>query len=170
MFQEYSILRINHPEKNLPEILPCNFPFNFSKRNGLTKIISEKLEEGRKDRRNFECEICYKKFTWKNALVGHQKTVHASFFNRPEQNSTTPDSEDKKAFECEICYKKFIWKNALVSHQKSVHPAFFQRPEQELHNGSRGASINNSQSNPLVSSQQQFISNLALFCNSAQSK
>jgi len=168
--EEYSILRINHPEKNLPEILPCNFPFNFSKRNGLTKIISEKLEEGRKDRRNFECEICYKKFTWKNALVGHQKTVHASFFNRPEQNSTTPDSDDKKSFECEICYKKFIWKNALVSHQKSVHSAFFQRPEQELHNGSRGASINNSQSSPLVSSQQQFISNLALFCNSAQSK
>ena len=163
-------MSINHPEKTLPNSALRCLKYNFCRRNNLEKLIQEKVEATRKDRRIYECEICYKKFTWKNALVGHQKTVHASFFNRPEQNSTTPDSDDKKSFECEICYKKFIWKNALVSHQKSVHPAFFQRPEQELHNGSRGASINNSQSSPLVSSQQQFISNLALFCNSAQSK
>jgi len=58
-----------------------NFVYNFAKRNNLDQIINNKIEADREDRRNFECEICYQKFTFKNALVKHRERAHSAFYN-----------------------------------------------------------------------------------------
>ena len=58
-----------------------NFVYNFAKRNNLDQIINNKIDADREDRRNFECEICYQKFTFKNALVKHRGRAHSAFYN-----------------------------------------------------------------------------------------
>merc|ERR1719300_274646 len=65
--EELNIKRINHPEKNLPESYVKSFKYNFVKRNNLDKFIQAITEAAIRDRRIFECEICYNKFTFKNS-------------------------------------------------------------------------------------------------------
>jgi len=76
---ELSIMSINHPEKKLPESAK-SFKYHFARRNNLAKLIQDKVEAKRKDRRIYECEICYYKFTFKNSLVSHQKKSHPAFY------------------------------------------------------------------------------------------
>ena len=57
------------------------------------------------DHRNFQCEICAKKFTTKWSLKVHMKTIH----------------EGAKDHECAICGKKFSRKSSLKRHVSSVH-------------------------------------------------
>jgi len=78
--EELNIKRINHPEKNLPESYVKSFKYNFVKRNNLDKFIQAITEAAIKDRRIFECEICYNKFTFKNSLVSHLKKCHSAFY------------------------------------------------------------------------------------------
>jgi len=79
--EEVNIKRINHPEKNLPDSFVKSFKYNFVKRNNLDKFIQVNVEAAIKDRRIFECEICYNKFTFKNSLVSHLKKCHSAFYN-----------------------------------------------------------------------------------------
>jgi len=76
--EELNILRVNQPERGLPEKLTERYMRLFCDRNDLKKHI-EKFKESKRNR-IFECEICYQKFTFKNCLVGHQRTVHPAFF------------------------------------------------------------------------------------------
>jgi len=79
--EELSIKRINHPEKNLSESFSRSYKYAFARRTNLDKLIQDKVEAALKDRRIFECEICYQKFTFKNSLVCHQKKSHLAFYN-----------------------------------------------------------------------------------------
>jgi len=78
--EELSIKRINHPEKNLSESFSRSYKYAFARRTNLDKLIQDKVEAALKDRRIFECEICYQKFTFKNSLVSHQKKSHPAFY------------------------------------------------------------------------------------------
>jgi len=78
---ELSIKKINHPEKNISEAFLRNYKYAFVRRSNLDKYIQVNVEAGMKDRRIFECEICYKKYTFKNILVSHQKKCHSAFYN-----------------------------------------------------------------------------------------
>ena len=79
--EEIGIKRINHPEKDLSESFVRSYKYAFARRTNLDKLIQEKVEAALKDRRIFECEICYQKFTFKNSLVCHQKKSHSAFYN-----------------------------------------------------------------------------------------
>ena len=81
IIEEFEVIKVNFPEKsskinsligNHPYFL--KFTICFAKKNDLKKYFSEDTRQ-----RNFECDICCKKFTFKNCLVKHQKSVHYSF-------------------------------------------------------------------------------------------
>ena len=75
--QELRNIQINNP-KRFNQIADTNisttFVTNFAKRNGLMKFISQEAMLGSK--RRFECDVCGNKFTLKNSLVAHKKTIH----------------------------------------------------------------------------------------------
>jgi len=80
LHEELNILRVNQPDRGLPEVLTKRYLGCFCVRNDLKKHIVKFAESKR--HRIFECEICYQKFTFKNCLVGHQRSVHPAFFQR----------------------------------------------------------------------------------------
>ena len=80
LYEELNNLRVNQPDRGLPEVLTRRYLGLFCERNDLKKHIVKFTESKR--HRIFECEICYQKFTFKNCLVGHQRTVHPAFFQR----------------------------------------------------------------------------------------
>lgn len=70
--EEVEIIKINFPDRDLK--LDDWFVRNFANRHELKRYFPEDNKI-----RNFECDICLKKFVLKNALVRHQKKVHYSF-------------------------------------------------------------------------------------------
>ena len=71
---EISILQVNYPDKygnlNLP-----SFARRFARRHNLTKIIeANKLKK--KERNQYDCDMCGATFTFKNSLMFHRKTIH----------------------------------------------------------------------------------------------
>ena len=68
--EEIEIIRINFPERRgLNDIR--NFCYAFIRRHDLDKYYKK---DG-----NFQCDVCFKGFTMKNAMVLHQKNIHYSF-------------------------------------------------------------------------------------------
>ena len=70
--EEVEIIKVNFPDRELK--LDDWFIRNFANRHELKKYFPEDNKV-----RNFECDVCFKKFVLKNALVRHQKKVHYSF-------------------------------------------------------------------------------------------
>ena len=82
--EEYEILKVNFPErKPLEELQPKlkHFIYNFASRHNLKELCDLQLKEDRDTRRNFECEICQSSFTYKNALVLHQRKKHSFLYS-----------------------------------------------------------------------------------------
>ena len=85
--EEFEILKVNFPErKNLEELqqnpklyLACIV--NFSNRHRLSRLCDRQLKQDREERRIFECEICQDSFTFKNALVSHQRRAHSFMYS-----------------------------------------------------------------------------------------
>ena len=91
LLEEFNIIQVNQPNRDISGAfakenersngrahssgLKSNFVYNFCTRHNLKKYF--KPDDIIRD---FECEICYKKFARKNGLVFHQRTVHASFY------------------------------------------------------------------------------------------
>ena len=69
---EVDIININFPERNLK--LNNNFVQKLYYRTELNKFFPEDNKV-----RDFECDVCFKKFTYKKTLVSHQKTIHYNF-------------------------------------------------------------------------------------------
>ena len=53
-----------------------NFVQYFANKYELKKFVPEDNKV-----RDFECEVCLKKFTFKKAMIAHQKTIHYSFLS-----------------------------------------------------------------------------------------
>ena len=85
--EEFEILKINFPERRILEELqqsPIKFNaciFNFAKRHRLSELCDRQLKQERDERRVHECEVCHSAFTWKNALVTHQRTMHSFMYS-----------------------------------------------------------------------------------------
>ena len=85
--EEFEILKINFPERKILEELqqsPTKFNaciFNFAKRHRLSELCDRQLKQERDERRVHECEVCHSAFTWKNALVTHQRTMHSFMYS-----------------------------------------------------------------------------------------
>ena len=56
-----------------------------------------------------ECEVCGRKFTEKNKMHRHMRTVH--------------EIGDVKTFQCSVCSKTFKRNDTLRMHLKKVHKA-----------------------------------------------
>ena len=72
-----------------------------------------------------KCEMCHCKFTLKNALTNHIKTVHEkerSFSQKQNLNTYIKEGNmEIKAFKCKYCSKSFSIKKYMDSHEKRVH-------------------------------------------------
>ena len=53
---------------------------NLANRNNIRDLVNSHIKKDRDQRRNYECEICYQTFTYKNCLTGHKKTCHSFLF------------------------------------------------------------------------------------------
>ena len=72
-----NVILVNFPDRETDLNRVKNnsvFTFNFAKRHDLLKFYPEDEKE-----RNFECDVCFKRFTYKNAMVAHKKRIHYSF-------------------------------------------------------------------------------------------
>ena len=75
--EEVNVLLINFPERENILIHLLNskhFAYNFATRHNLHRFYPEDEKE-----RKFECDVCFKRFTYNNALVLHKKRIHYSF-------------------------------------------------------------------------------------------
>ena len=87
LLEEAEIVKVNQPERTEQMTFATNqllwsFTFAFIKRNEMDQIC---VAENRKDleqRRIYECEICYKAFTYQNSLVSHRRKCHGFLFAR----------------------------------------------------------------------------------------
>ena len=77
--QEVERIKLKYPERNIVmskvKGADENFVRHFADRNDLKKyLVVKKLIK-----KEFECDVCFKGFTMKNAMDLHQKTVHYNF-------------------------------------------------------------------------------------------
>ena len=88
--EEAEVIKINHPErsdhlefgrkgrKGRQQIY--TYVSNLASRNNIRHLVNSNIKKDRDQRRNYECEICYQTFTYKNCLTGHKKTCHSFLF------------------------------------------------------------------------------------------
>ena len=80
--EEFEVIKVNFPERSeqIDYMLKNHDRFQsfreyFMKKHGVKKYFSGDDKE-----RNFECDICFKRFRFKNSMEFHRKTVHSFLF------------------------------------------------------------------------------------------
>ena len=87
LIEELNIIKVNEPQREeIFKLLPdapdveksplYNFAYAFAQRNRLHALATQKRDEDLELRRNYECDLCEKRYTWKNALTEHRRRVH----------------------------------------------------------------------------------------------
>ena len=83
LFEELNVIKVNEPHREeilklcLDEKLSKNaFTYSFAHRNKLHALATQRRDEDLEQRRNYECDLCEKSYTWKNALTLHRRNVH----------------------------------------------------------------------------------------------
>ena len=80
------MVKINHPERaeqmEFSKKQIDSFVFNVARRNNLTDLINSQIRKDRDQRRIYECEVCYRTFTYQNSLVAHRRKTHSFLFGR----------------------------------------------------------------------------------------
>ena len=69
---DVEIININFPDRNIQ--MSSDLVRHLAERNELDKFFPKD-----KKARDFQCDVCCKKFTWKKAMILHQKRLHYSF-------------------------------------------------------------------------------------------
>ena len=74
MKDEISILQVNYPDK-YGNLDLRSFASRFARRHNLTKIMeANKLKK--KERNQYDCDMCGTTFTFKNSLMFHRRKIH----------------------------------------------------------------------------------------------
>jgi len=87
LIEELNIIKVNEPQReeifklfqDAPDVEKStlyNFAYAFAQRNRLHALATQKRDEDLELRRNYECDLCEKRYTWKNALTEHRRRVH----------------------------------------------------------------------------------------------
>ena len=78
--EEFEVVKVNLPERSskVDDLIKNPSRFQqfctyFTKKYDLNRHFPERIG-------NYECEVCYKRFTFKNSMVSHRKTVHSFLF------------------------------------------------------------------------------------------
>ena len=82
--EELEVIKVNFPERTerIQKLMDhkgycIDFARRFALRHNLKKYFPEDTRE-----RPYECDVCLKRFTFKNTLVKHTKVVHYSFLHQ----------------------------------------------------------------------------------------
>ena len=73
MLEEISLLQINEPERKF--LTSDSFTRHLGERHGLFNRVRELKD----DKREFECDICCKKYVLLKGLLYHKRHVHFPF-------------------------------------------------------------------------------------------
>lgn len=73
--------------------------------------------------RNYECQICQKKFLYSYNVVAHIRNVH--------EKAGQSGSVDLYQFECKVCNEKFPKATILREHLMQVHGAIGEEVVEE---------------------------------------
>jgi len=76
MIEEISLLQINEPERKF--LTTDRFTIILGERHGLFNRVRE-LKDAKREGYEFECDICFKKYSLKNSLMFHKREVHFPF-------------------------------------------------------------------------------------------
>ena len=88
VLEEAEVVKINQPERSdqmefgNERSKIYSFVHNFARRHNIKNLINSEIKKDRDQRRNFECEVCYRTFTYKNTLVTHRRKSHSFLFGR----------------------------------------------------------------------------------------
>ena len=90
-----------------------------------TSDLKENIRTVHEKKKEQKCEMCHCKFTIKDALTNHIKTVHEeerSFSQKQNLNAHIKEvNMEIKAFKCKYCNKSFSTKKYMHSHEKRIH-------------------------------------------------
>ena len=82
--EEAEVVKINQPERSNEMTFTAKslyeFAYALAERNGILDLCTRTMRRDRDNRRTYECEICYRSFTFKNSLVSHQKRCHSFLY------------------------------------------------------------------------------------------
>lgn len=76
MNEEISLLQINEPERKF--LTTYRFTLKLGERHGLFNRVRE-LKDAKREGYEFECDVCFKKYSLKNSLMFHKREVHFPF-------------------------------------------------------------------------------------------
>ena len=85
LIEELNVIKVNEPHREeIPKLCldegkskkAYEFAYCFAKRNKLHALATQRRDEDLELRRNYECDLCEKRYTWKNALTEHRRRVH----------------------------------------------------------------------------------------------
>ena len=84
ILEEADVIKINQPERSDKMFFTSTSIITFSHaladRNGITDLVNSLIRKDRESRRNYECEICQRSFTYQNSLVKHRKVTHSFLY------------------------------------------------------------------------------------------
>ena len=73
--EEFEILKVNDPEKNMTKRQWIGFAYGFMGRHNLTEAFKAAIARRRENLKH-ECDLCGLKFSFKNCVEKHRKLVH----------------------------------------------------------------------------------------------
>jgi len=133
-------LLINHKiktHKTEDKLFSCNFCGGFfSAEQHLAEHKGKTHTEKVKILTQYLCEICEKKFAFKDKLIKHKKNKHPQEFNRYSCEMCEQDFESnsnlifhkktthitEKLYSCEVCETELTSKSTLIIHKKTHMP------------------------------------------------
>ena len=73
--EEFAILQVNDPEKNMTKRQWIGFAYGFMGRHNLTEVVKA-ASARRRENLKHECDLCGLRFSFKNGVENHRKLVH----------------------------------------------------------------------------------------------
>ena len=74
--EEIEILKVNHPERTVRSISPHAI-YHFGHKHKLF----DKSNERKASEKQYECDVCFQKFTTEKGVSDHKKEIHFAFLN-----------------------------------------------------------------------------------------
>ena len=84
ILEEADAIKINQPERSDKMLFTSTsinaFSHALADRNGIKDLVNSLIRKDQESRRNYECEICQRSFTYQNSLVKHRKITHSFLY------------------------------------------------------------------------------------------
>ena len=84
--EEAEVVKINQPERSdqmeFSKSQIYNFVVYLATKNHITHLVNSHIKKDIDQRRIYECEVCYRSFTYQNSVASHKRKCHSFLFSR----------------------------------------------------------------------------------------